>query len=176
MLLYLDTSALAKRYVPEGIGTQTVRTIMSRSNTWGGFVVSSIVKPEVVSALATKIRANSIPRQRSEAIANLPTVVDAFRRELAAGKFQIVGVNNAILDDAARLIADNPLWNIGAADAIHLATAMEVRRELEPGASLVFVTSDRGLANAAQDERFDVFDPLYHRPEKLNGIPGLRPN
>ena len=85
-------------------------------------------------------------------------------------------MTDAILDCAAQLSAANPLWNIGAADAIHLATAVEIRRELPPGTPLVFVTSDRGLANAAKEQRFEIFDPLYHRPEKLNAIPGLRPN
>jgi hypothetical protein len=38
----------------------------------------------------------------------------------------------------------------------------------------VFVTADRGLAEAAVTEDFAVFDPLYHRPDDLDAIPGLR--
>ncbi|MFL5542168.1 MAG: hypothetical protein ACJ8J0_24490, partial [Longimicrobiaceae bacterium] len=64
MPLYLDTSVLAKRYLAEGISSQTVKRILSRSTDWGGSIVSAIVNPEVVSAFATKIRANSIPLQR----------------------------------------------------------------------------------------------------------------
>jgi predicted nucleic acid-binding protein len=176
MPLYLDTSALAKRYLPEGISSQTVRRILGRSTDWGGSIVSAIVNPEVVSAFATKIRANSMPLQRREAIARLPAVVAEFRREFESGAFQILPVNDVILDDAARLIEANPLLNIGAADAIHLATAIEVRFDLESDLSLVFVTADRGLAEAAQREQFVVFDPLYDRPEKLYGLPGLRPS
>lgn len=176
MPLYLDTSALAKRYLPEGSSSQTVRQILSRSTDWGGSVVSAVVHPEVVSALATKIRENSLPLQRREAIARLPAVVAEFRRELRSGMLRILPVNDVILDDAARLIAANPLLNIGAADAIHLATAMEVREDLDSDQSLVFVTADRGLAEAAQHERFEVFDPLYDRAEKLQRLPGLRPS
>jgi predicted nucleic acid-binding protein len=174
MPLYLDTSALAKRYLSEGISSQTVARIVSRSTDWGGSIVSAIVNPEVVSAFATKIRANSIPLQRREAIARLPVIVAAFRRELGSGMFRILAVNDEILDDAARLIAAKPTLNIGAADAIHLATAMEVRDRLASGVSLVFVTADRGLAEAAEKEDFLVFDPLYHRTDRLDEIPGLR--
>jgi predicted nucleic acid-binding protein len=176
MPLYLDTSALAKRYLPEGISSQTVRRILSRSTDWGGLIVSAMVGPEVISAFATTIRANSIPLQRREAISRLPAVITAFRRELGSGLLRILPVNDLILDDAARLIAANPMLNIGAADAIHLATAMEVREELGSELSLVFVTADRGLAEAAQQERFVVFDPLYDRAEKLHALPGLHPS
>jgi predicted nucleic acid-binding protein len=175
MPLYLDTSALAKRYLPEGISSQTVGRILSRSTDWGGSIVSAIVNPEVVSAFATKIRANSMPLQQREAIARLPGIVAAFRRELDSGTFLILAVNDVILDDAARLIASKPTLNIGAADAIHLATAIDVRDRLPPGESLVFVTADRGLAEAAEKEDFPVFDPLYHRMDRLDKIPGLRP-
>jgi predicted nucleic acid-binding protein len=175
MPLYLDTSALAKRYLPEGISSQTVKRILSRSTDWGGSIVSAIVNPEVVSAFATKIRANSIPLQRREAIARLPAVIAAFRRELGSGLLQILPVNDVILDDAARLIAARPTLNIGAADAIHLATAMEVRDRLPTDVSLVFVTADRGLAEAAEREDFLVFDPLYHRTDRLDEIMGHRP-
>jgi predicted nucleic acid-binding protein len=176
MPLYLDTSALAKRYLPEGISSQTVRRILGRSTDWGGSVVSAIVNPEVVSAFATKIRANGVPLQRREALARLPAVVAEFRRELGSGLLRILPVNDVILDDAARLIAANPMLNIGAADAIHLATAMEVREDLDSDLSLVFVTADRGLAEAALQEGFEVFDPLYDRTERLHQLPGLRPS
>jgi len=149
---------------------------LSRSTDWGGSIVSAIISPEVVSAFATKIRVNGILLQRREAIARLPAVVAAFRRELGSGVFRVLPVSEVILDDAARLIAANPMLNIGAADAIHLATAMEVRDDLESGLSLVFVTADRGLAEAAQREQFEVFDPLYDRAEKLHDLPGLRPS
>jgi predicted nucleic acid-binding protein len=173
MPLYLDTSALAKRYIPEGTSTQTVRMIMSRSTSVGGFIVSSIVKPEVVSAFTTQIRANGIPRQRQEAITRLPSVVAEFQREFGSGRFRVVAVSDPILDIASELIAENPTWNIGAADAIHLATALEVKRALDEATPLVFVTADRGLANAAKDSGLPVFDPLYHRPERLREISGL---
>jgi hypothetical protein len=52
---------------------------------------------------------------------------------------------------------------------------MEVREDLQSDHSLVFVTADRGLAEAAEKQGFSVFDPLYHRTDRLDGIPGLRP-
>jgi predicted nucleic acid-binding protein len=175
MPLFLDTSALAKRYLPEGVSSQTVKEIMSRASEWGGSVVSAIIGPEVVSAFAAKVRVNSFPVQRRAELARMPVVVAAFHREYGR-VFRILPVTDVILDDAARLIAAKPMLNIGAADAIHLATAMEVRDRLARDLSLVFVTADRGLAEAAQKEEFEVFDPLYDRPEKLHALPGLRPS
>jgi predicted nucleic acid-binding protein len=175
MPLFLDASALAKRYLQEGISSQTVKRITSRSADWGGFIVSAIVHPEVVSAFATQVRANSLPIVQRQIIARLPAVVAEFHREYGSGAFRILPVNEVILDDAARLIAAKPTLNIGAADAIHLATAIEVRDRLDSSVSLVFVTADRGLAEAARKEGFAVFDPLYHRADRLYEIPGLRP-
>lgn len=175
MPLFLDASALAKRYLPEGTSSQTVKHLLSRSAEWGGSVVSAIIESEVVSAFAAKVRASSILLQRRAALAQMPAVVAAFQRDYGrrAG-FRILPVTDVILDDAARLIAARPTMNIGAADAIHLATAIEVRDRLPEGAALAFVTADRGLAEAAQANDFPVFDPLYHRPADLDGIPGLR--
>jgi predicted nucleic acid-binding protein len=175
MPLFLDASALAKRYLPEGASSQTMKEILSRSFEWGGSVVSAIIRPEVVSAFATKIRGNSLPLQRREALAWMPAVVASFHREYENRSFRILPVTEVILDDAARLIAAKPMLNIGAADAIHLATAIEVRHDLDRDRPLVFVTADRGLAEAAEKEDFPVFDPLYHRTYRLDDIPGLRP-
>ncbi|HEV7588872.1 MAG TPA: type II toxin-antitoxin system VapC family toxin [Longimicrobium sp.] len=175
MPLFLDASALAKRYLPEGISSQTVKEVVSRSSEWGGSVVSAIIRPEVVSAVAAKVRGNSLPVQRRAALTRMPAVVAAFHREYGNQTFRILPVTEVILDDAARLIAAKPTLNIGAADAIHLATAIEVRDRLAEGESLVFVTADRGLAEAAEGEDFPVFDPLYHRTDRLDEIRGLRP-
>jgi predicted nucleic acid-binding protein len=174
MPLFLDASALAKRYLPEGSSSQIVKEVVSRSSEWGGSVVSAIIMPEVVSAVAAKVRGNSFPVQRRTALARMRAIVAAFHREYGNQAFHILPVTEVILDDAARLIAANPMLNIGAADAIHLATAMEVREELDKNLSLVFVTADRGLAEAAEKEDFPVFDPLYHRADRLDEIPGLR--
>jgi predicted nucleic acid-binding protein len=170
MPLYLDTSALAKRYLAEGISSQTVKRTLSRSTAWGGSIVSAIVSPEVGLRLRHEDPRDSIPLQRREAIARLPAVIAAFRRELGSGLIQVLPVNDVILDDAARLIAARPTLNIGAADAIHLATAIEVRDRLTSGVSLVFVTADRGLAEAAEQQDFLVFDPLYHKTDRLDEI------
>jgi predicted nucleic acid-binding protein len=114
MPLFLDASALAKRYLPEGTSSQTIKNVLSRSAEWGGSVVSAIVEPEVVSAFATKVRGNSFALQRREALARMPAVVAAFQRDYGSrAAFRILPVSEVILDDAARLIAARPALNIG---------------------------------------------------------------
>jgi predicted nucleic acid-binding protein len=56
----------------------------------------------------------------------------------------LVGLDDAVLEAAAR-----PMPTIlGTLDALHLATALEIRRELAP--DLVFATHDAQLARAAR--------------------------
>jgi hypothetical protein len=52
MPLFLDACAFAKRYLNEGTSTQRMRQITGRFDRWGGFVVSSFIEPEVISAFA----------------------------------------------------------------------------------------------------------------------------
>lgn len=169
MPLYLDACALAKRYLLEGRSTQTMKTMTSRSARWGGFVVSSFVEPEVVSACSKYVREQTIPFQSSEARAHHERVVDHFRNDLRRGVFRIVNVNRPLLESATDLLRANPEWNIGAADALHLATALLVRSEME-NTPLVFVTADRGLAEAARAKGFPVFNPDWDRLDRLEAL------
>ena len=99
-------------------------------------------------------------------------VVDAFRRDLSRADFTIVPVTDDEVEAAADLLRQHPEYAIGAADAIHLATAIDLhaREKNEP---LVFVTADNGLAAAAREKGLTVFNPLYQRPEDLEAITGM---
>ena len=146
-----------------------------RSRNWGGLIVSSIIEPEVVSALAKYVRTCTIPAQHKQALQEHPRTVQAFRKEFASGAFRIVPVNDQLLATATDLLRDHPNWEIGAADALHLATAISVRATMDRDVRVVFVTADRGLAKAAEVKGFRVFDPVYHGIEALTAIDGLKP-
>ncbi len=172
MPLFLDACAFAKRYLHEGESTRRMREITGRFDRWGGFVVSSIVEPEVISALAKFARAQE---QHQEHYYRLhPRVVDTFRRDLSRGEFDIIPVTDDEIEAAADLLRAHPEYAIGAADAIHLATALAMAKQANAGTPLVFVTADRGLAEAARENGLTVFNPLYQRAEELETIAGLR--
>jgi predicted nucleic acid-binding protein len=170
MPLFLDACALAKRYLHEGESTRKMREITGRFDRWGGFVVSSLIEPEVISALGKYARARS-PHQEHYYHLH-PRVVDSFRRDLSLPTFTIIPVTDEEIQAAADLLRAHPEYSIGAADAIHLATALALRTQQQSGTPLIFVTADKGLAAAAREKGLTVFNPLYQRPEDLEMIAG----
>jgi predicted nucleic acid-binding protein len=168
MPLFLDACALAKRYLHEGESSRRMRRITGRFDRWGGFVVSSLIEPEVISALAKYARTQVL--NQSDFFRAHPRVVDAFRRDLSQPTFTIVPVTDDEVEAAADLLKAHPEYSIGAADAIHLVTAQSVRADTDPETPLVFVTADRGLADAAREHGFTIFNPLHQRPEDLERI------
>lgn len=147
-----------------------MQTITGRFNRWGGFVVSSLIEPEVISALGKYARAQA-PHE-AYYYRNHSRVVDAFRRDLSLPTFTIIPVTDEEIEAAANLLRAHPEYSIGAADAIHLATALALVAQQQSGAPLIFVTADKGLAAAAREKGLTVFNPLYQRTEDLETIAG----
>jgi predicted nucleic acid-binding protein len=168
MPLFLDACAFAKRYLNEGTSTERMRDITGRFNHWGGFVVSSFVEPEVISAFAKYARDSEHPVLRAHYLAKHPGVVESFRRDLSKAAFTIVPLSDELVDDAANLLKHHPEYDIGAGDAVHLATALDVRPTLK--GPLVFVTADRGLEIAARAEGFATMNPLRDDVDALKRI------
>jgi predicted nucleic acid-binding protein len=171
MPLFLDACALAKRYLHEGESTRRMRQITSRFDRWGGFLVSSLIEPEVISALGKYARGKT-PHE-THYFKLHPQVVDAFRRDLSRPMFTIVPVTDEEVEAAADLLRAHPEYSIGAADAIHLATALALLADDAPETPIVFVTADRGLAAAARENGLTVFNPLDQQAEDLEKIAGL---
>lgn len=168
MPLYLDACALAKRYLHEGESTRKMRDITGRFDRWGGFVVSSLIEPEVISALGKYARARAPHEDHYYKLH--PRVVDSFRRDLSLPIFTIVPVTDEEVEAAANLLRAHPEYAIGAADAIHLATALALVAQAQSATPLVFVTADRGLADAAREKGLTVFNPLHQRAEELEEL------
>lgn len=169
MPLFLDACAFAKRYLHEGESTRRMREITSRFDRWGGFVVSSLIEPEVISALGKFARAQT-PYHQEHYFRLHATVVNSFRRDLSLPVFTIIPVTDDEVEAAADLLKAHPEYAIGAADAIHLATALALLKQGRSGTPLVFVTADRGLAEAAREKGLTVFNPLHQRAEELEEI------
>jgi uncharacterized protein YwqG/predicted nucleic acid-binding protein len=114
MPIFLDACALAKRYLHEGESTLRMRRITSRFEGWGGFVVSSLIEPEVISALGKYARAKASHAAHYYRLH--PRVVDTFRRDLSHPAFTIVPVTDDEVEAAADLLRAHPEYRIGAAE------------------------------------------------------------
>jgi uncharacterized protein len=118
--LYLDASALVRRYVAEP-GSDLVRDAMQRADGWyicrAGFVETVRAVGLVAGLRATK----------------------AIHDEWPA--FGVVEIDQALVEHAAALALERELRSF---DALHLAAAL-----LLPRADLVFATWDRRLHTAA---------------------------
>jgi predicted nucleic acid-binding protein len=123
LTLYLDSSALVKRYVKE-FGSDSVVEAMARASAYKmcriGFV-------ETVRAVAREGGLDQVEKMESDW-----TRVD------------VIEVDRALAEDAARLAVRHRLRTL---DALHLAAALVV-----PGDDPTFVTWDADLHRAAREQ------------------------
>lgn len=168
MPLFIDASALAKRYLHEGRSSQRMKEITGRSKRWGGLIVSSFIEIEVASAIAKAARESGNPLGRGASLRAVPRTVDEFQRAYRSGAFTIVPADDAVVKAGIAELRSHPHHEIGAGDAIHLATAMAIASEA--GVPLVFVTSDQGLYTAARAHGLLVLNPNYEGVEQLDAL------
>jgi predicted nucleic acid-binding protein len=134
--VFVDSSALVKRYVPER-GHDAMRGL-------GPLAVSQLARVEVPAALSRKQRIGELDA------ADEALLVRAFEVEYNNGTaFAVVAVRAAVLDDAARQTARHGLR---AFDAVQLASAVACRAASPDTTS--FVAFDRTRRDAAAREGF----------------------
>jgi predicted nucleic acid-binding protein len=141
-MIYLDTSALVKKYFQEA-GTDMVREILQGGGSYG---ISKIAYAEVCAAFGRKTREN--PGQKRGHL----RVFQSFQEDWRL--LTIVEVNDDLLPLIRALTARHPLRG---ADAIHLASALWLRRALRD--EITFVASDGHLLNAARKETLKIINP-----------------
>lgn len=124
MTLYVDSSALLKRYVDEP-DSELAESIIRSDPT---LVTSRLTEVEVRRNLGRLLSGDDLHRQRA-----------AFQEDL--GRFAIVALDHTVLSSAASL-AEQTLCR--SFDAIHLAAAKRV------GRGTMVVTFDRRQADAAR--------------------------
>lgn len=142
---FLETSALAKRYILEE-GTPRVSQLVESGDS---LLVSRLALVEVASAAVRRTRAGDIAEDALTGL--LQTLDDDFRR-----RFEVVELGGGTMSRSVDLIRVHALR---AADGIQLACALIAAGS--PGASseLMFVSSDRELNAAAETEGMTVLDP-----------------
>ena len=136
MKLFLDTSALAKRYVAEPGSDKVLKLCRSAER----LSVSVICLPEMVSTL------NRLVRERQLSVAKYATLKRRVLGDLAEA--DICEITTQVIGSVIQLLESNALR---AADAIHVACAMAYRAD-------VFASADRRQLAAAKKSRLRVVD------------------
>ena len=141
-MIYLDSSALIKKYIVEK-GTREVREFFaSRELLW----TSKISQAEVWSAFARRRRGGDLTMAQYRAIAR------SFERDWR--RFVVIELSDEVLAMIRRIVEQHPLR---AFDAVQLASAIWTKQSL--GEPLVFVVADEPLLRAAEAMALRVVNP-----------------
>ena len=126
--VFVDSSALAKRYIEEK-GSDQVQAILSSAS---ALAVSVICVPEIVSALCHRRRERKVSTQeyRNAKASVLSDIDDA----------TVIGITEEVIAQAVALLERFPLRS---ADALHIASASEWSTDL-------FVSADDRQCKAAR--------------------------
>jgi predicted nucleic acid-binding protein len=140
--LYLDTSALAKLYVPEPESDVLDATLAGRHD----LLVSELAVTELTSALARRVREKTLDAMGARRVYN------QLLRDLRAGELRLLDITSATHREAERILMTvGRQLPVRAADSLHLASAAlaDVR---------AFVTYDHQQYEAAMAMgSFEVF-------------------
>lgn len=140
-MIYLDTSALVKRFVTEP-GSELVHSLVSAS---GPIATAKISYIETHAALARHYREGTISKTRYLA------TVQQFERDWLA--YVRIDLQDDILRLARDIVRRRPLRGY---DAIHLASALSIRQALDE--EVTFAAADRRLLQAAASEGLQPLD------------------
>jgi predicted nucleic acid-binding protein len=140
MILYLDTSALVKRYFKESYSDE----IITRWKSAPQIVTSFVAYAETMASIYRKKREAEL----SDAL--ISEVVRSFRRDWES--FVRVEVNEELNGYIDRVVGGYPLRGF---DAIHLASALAIKEMLPE--NFVFACFDDRLTRAARSEGLQTF-------------------
>jgi len=143
MILYLDASALVKRYIAEKNSPQVNAWITSAD----AVVTSLITRSEVSAAIGRAHRMKLI--SYDDALSALET----FRKEW--GKLQRLPVNEVTVERADSLAWEH---NLRGYDAVHLATALLWQETI--GSTVIVATFDAQLSEVAHRNQMSVLPDL----------------
>ena len=140
MILYLDTSALVKRYIQEPYSNEVISLWQDATD----IVTSAVAYAETMACFC---------RKRREATPDHPLIgkiIDTFHMDWQS--FMRVEVNDELNARIDKVVHNHPLRGF---DAIHLASAMIVHEKLTE--NFLFVCFDLRLADAARMNGLETF-------------------
>jgi uncharacterized protein len=140
MIVYIDTSALVKRYIQEANSGDVV-TLLDQANLTGSILLTRV---EMASAFSKAVRMKWLDLQTSE---------EAWQDFLLHWRsFSRLVVTQPLIDRASRLAWD---YGLRAYDATHLAAALLWQETLETPVTLA--TYDRELWQAGKKAGLSVW-------------------
>jgi predicted nucleic acid-binding protein len=111
---YLDSSAVAKLYVPEPESEALDALLQGRRD----LVISELTLTEVLSAVSRRRREGALSRSQALAIR------DALRADVESGSFRLIALSPPIHREAERLLLASESMPLRTLDALHLALAL----------------------------------------------------
>jgi len=139
MILYMDTSALLKKYFKEPGSAE----VISKWKEADGIVISSVAYAETVASIHRKKREVNSRAERFRRVLN------SFQKDWKS--FIRVEVNDNLNEVIDKIIAKHPLRGF---DAIHLASALIAYERLSE--DFLFACFDRKLIHAAHMEGLET--------------------
>ena len=151
-LYFFDSSALAKRYMPE-TGSHWVLSLAAPTQR-NRIFVAQITPVEIVSSAMRKVRSGELTARTGKAIRLL---VD--RHHLR--DYNEVRITDLVMRRAEDLLE---LYALRAADALQLASALDLNTRIQPTnlPQPIFVCADHRLLAAAIAEGLRTDDPNLH--------------
>jgi predicted nucleic acid-binding protein len=139
--LYVDSSALAKLYVPELDSDEVDSYLRGRV----GLMISELAITEVLSAIARRKREGELSSDVAIRIR------DALLADADSGAFARLHLDPAVHREAERLLLSTTAVPLRTLDALHLALAFS-------GAATHLLTFDRRMREAALQYGLNVID------------------
>ncbi len=148
-IIFLDTSALAKRYVSEK-GSEWISRLCE-PDTAGLIYIAEITTVEITSAITRRLNSGSLSTNEAE------IALSAFDFHLLSDYF-VLEINSNLLSEASLLVR---LHGLRSYDAVQLAVAGNFnRRQIEMNLPVVtFVSADNELLAAAKSEGLLIENP-----------------
>jgi uncharacterized protein len=145
---FIDTSPLAKRYIPE-IGSAWINSwIVPQAN--NEIIISALATVEIYSFLTRRERESSVTSSQRQLMQN------DFQFHVQE-QYLLIDLDETVLDRARDLLLKHPLRTL---DAIQLACALEAAHlfNIQP----IFISADTRLLSAASAEGLPTDDPNMH--------------
>ena len=143
MILYLDTSALVKKYFDE-MGSSDVISLWMRTD---AIATSAVAYAEAMAAFYRKFKEGTVARS------DFGNILDAFENDWQS--FIVIIVNSDLNPMVKKIVSRQ---SIRGFDAIHLASALILNETVER--DLVFCCFDNQLLSAASTEDLKTFPTL----------------
>lgn len=148
MIVFMDASAVVKRYVAETGSAWIARLTDDPSNR---IFIAAITEVEVTSAIHRRTLSGSLTRESAR------VALARFEADVSMG-YSLVTLAPAVIHNAKQLVRAHALR---AYDAVQLATALQVAKRVEKG-TVTFISADRALNAVAQAEGLAVVNPNDH--------------